>query len=116
MSGTRRRSAVSTSTRTGSDSSWIRSALPSEAMPTHCGPTMARQNIGLEQGLVDMDAKIDAWRDIVDVAEDRFLAVMGDQPVENPAGHRLGIGAAVGNGDLGHQRRSCRVSNILTYL
>jgi hypothetical protein len=39
---------------------------------------------------------------------------MGDQPVENPAGHRLGIRAAVGDGDLGHQSRSCRVSSILT--
>jgi hypothetical protein len=68
----------------------MRSALPSVAKPS------------------------DARRNIVDVAEDRFLAVMGDQPVENPAGHRLGIRAAVGDGDLGHQSRSCRVSNILT--
>ena len=70
--------------------------------------------MGLEQGLVDMDAKIDARRNIVDIAEDRVLAVMGDQPVENPAGHRLGIRAAVGDGDFGHQSRSCRVSSILT--
>jgi hypothetical protein len=41
---------------------------------------------------------------------------MGDQPVENPAGHRLGIRAAVRNCDLGHQSRSCRVSTILTDL
>jgi hypothetical protein len=77
-------------------------------------PDNREQDSGLAQHVIDMDAKIDARRDIVDIAEDRFPAIMGGEPVEDSARHRLGIRTAVGNGDLGHQSRSCRVSNILT--
>src|ERR1700733_8166623 len=72
------------------------------------------QDIGLAQHVVDVDTEIDARRNTIDVAEDGFLAVTAGEPVEDSAGHRLGIGTALGNGDHWHQRRSCRSPNMRT--
>ena len=53
-----------------------------------------------------MGAKIDAERDVVDVAENRLAPIARDEPIEDAAGDDPGIFPPVGDRDARHQRRS----------
>ena len=48
----------------------------------------------------DVDAKVLAERNIVDVHEDRILAITVGEAIPNAARHHLGIGTPVGDRDL----------------
>jgi hypothetical protein len=49
-----------------------------------------------------MLAEIDAEWNGIDIHEHRLLAVVRYQPIEDAAGHRLGVRTTVRDDDLGH--------------
>jgi hypothetical protein len=61
------------------------------------------QHVGPLQGLLDVGAKIDAERDVIDVHEHRLLAVLRGEAIEDPPGDRRAVGAAVGDQDRRHR-------------
>jgi len=65
----------------------------------------SQHDVGALQGFMDLSAKIGAERDIIDVHEHRFLAVIGRQVIENAAGDGGGIGAAIRDHDCRHRVR-----------
>jgi len=51
---------------------------------------------------LDVGAKIDAERNIIDIQEYRFLVVVRDQAIEDAPGNCRRIGAAVRDNDRRH--------------
>jgi hypothetical protein len=78
-------------------------AGPVSFIPAQFGPTTASNRSFLQYRVLDVLAEIGAERDVVDIHEDRMLAVVALQPIADASGDRVGVGPAVGNDDLRHR-------------
>jgi hypothetical protein len=66
------------------------------------------QHVAVLNACPNVFAKIQSWRDAVDVAKDSLATITAGEPVEDAAGDVHRIVTTIGNRDLGHVNNALR--------